>query len=88
LPAPTTARKMSRAFGERRPTWVRLTFAIALRRLRVRVAVFEQAPELDEIGATVALSANGTRLLRRLGVDEALASQDARSDRARSVKNR
>lgn len=49
-----------------------LTLAIALQRLGVQVEVFEQAPEMGEIGAAVALSANGTRLLRRLGVDETL----------------
>jgi salicylate hydroxylase len=51
-----------------------LTLAIALRRLGVEVEVFEQAPELGEIGAAVALSANATRLLRRLGVDEDLTT--------------
>lgn len=51
-----------------------LTLAIALRRLGVEVEVFEQAPELGEIGAAVALSANGTRLLQRLGVEESLTS--------------
>lgn len=42
-----------------------LPLAIALRRLGVEVEVFEQLSELTEIGAAVALSANGTRLLRR-----------------------
>jgi salicylate hydroxylase len=51
-----------------------LTLAIALRRLGVEVEVFEQAPEMGEIGAAVALSANGTRHLRTLGVDEALTT--------------
>ena len=51
-----------------------LTLAIALRRLDVEVEVFEQAPELAEIGAAVALSVNGTRLLQRLGVEESLTS--------------
>lgn len=54
-----------------------LTLAIALRELGVRVEVFEQAAELAEVGAAVALAANGTRLLRRLGVDDALASASA-----------
>jgi salicylate hydroxylase len=49
-----------------------LTLAIALRRRGVAVTVYEQAPEFREIGAGVALSANATRLLRRLGVGEAL----------------
>jgi salicylate hydroxylase len=51
-----------------------LTLAIALRRLGVHVEVFEQPPELGEIGAAVALSANGTRHLRSLGVEEALTT--------------
>lgn len=51
-----------------------LTLAIALRQLGVQVEVFEQAPELGEIGAAIALSANATRHLRRLGVDEDLAA--------------
>ncbi|MGH3087604.1 MAG: FAD-dependent monooxygenase, partial [Rubrobacteraceae bacterium] len=50
-----------------------LTLAIALRELGVEAEVFEQSSELAEIGAAVALAANSTRLLRRLGVDEALA---------------
>jgi salicylate hydroxylase len=54
-----------------------LTLAIALRDLGMDVEVFEQAPELGEIGAAVALAANGTRLLRRLGVDDALAAASA-----------
>src|SRR5215217_378138 len=45
-----------------------LTLAIALRQRGIAAEVFEQAPELTEIGAAVALSANSTRELRRLGV--------------------
>jgi salicylate hydroxylase len=51
-----------------------LTLAIALRKFGVEVEVFEQSRELGEIGAAVALSANGTRHLRTLGVDESLTS--------------
>lgn len=54
-----------------------LTLAIALSDLGMDVEVFEQAPELTEIGAAVALAANGTRLLRRLGVDDALTAASA-----------
>jgi salicylate hydroxylase len=50
-----------------------LVLAIALRRHGVDVAVFEQAGEHREIGAGVALSGNATRLLHRLGLEEALA---------------
>jgi salicylate hydroxylase len=46
-----------------------LSLAIGLLRGGVDVQVFEQADELREIGAGVAIGANATRLLRRLGVD-------------------
>ena len=45
-----------------------LTLALALRQRGLEAQVFEQAPELTEIGAAVALSANSTRELRRLGI--------------------
>ncbi|MFI7672247.1 FAD-dependent monooxygenase [Actinophytocola sp. NPDC049390] len=46
-----------------------LTLAISLLRRSVPVAVFEQTTELREIGAGVAIAANGARLLRDLGVE-------------------
>jgi salicylate hydroxylase len=49
-----------------------LTLGIALARAGVEVDLYEQADELREVGAAVALSANGTRELYRLGVGEAL----------------
>jgi salicylate hydroxylase len=51
-----------------------LTLALALRQRGMEAEVFEQAPELGEIGAAVALSANATRELRRLGVLDAVAA--------------
>src|SRR3954464_10673397 len=45
-----------------------LTLALALRQRGLSAEVYEQASELTEIGAAVALSANATRELRRLGV--------------------
>src|SRR3954464_6882626 len=45
-----------------------LTLAIALRQRGLTADVYEQAPELTEIGAAVALSANSNRELARLGV--------------------
>jgi len=52
-----------------------LTLALALRQRGLSAKVYEQASELTEIGAAVALSANATRELRRLGVlDQALAA--------------
>jgi 2-polyprenyl-6-methoxyphenol hydroxylase-like FAD-dependent oxidoreductase len=46
-----------------------LTLAGGLLGRSVSVAVFEQTSELREIGAGVAIGANGVRLLRELGVD-------------------
>jgi salicylate hydroxylase len=51
-----------------------LTLAIALRYRGLTAEVFEQASELTEIGAAVALSANSTRELRRLRVLDAIAA--------------
>jgi salicylate hydroxylase len=45
-----------------------LTFSISPQRHGVAAEVFEQAHELTEIGAAVALSANGTRELDRFGL--------------------
>ena len=49
-----------------------LTLGIALAKAGIEVDLYEQADELREVGAAVALSANGTRELYRLGVGEAL----------------
>jgi salicylate hydroxylase len=51
-----------------------LTLAIALEEQGVEVDVYEQADELREVGAAVALSANGVRELHRLGLEEGLAA--------------
>jgi salicylate hydroxylase len=51
-----------------------LTAALACARMGCEVAVFEQAPELKEVGAGIQLAANGTRVLYALGVGEALAA--------------
>jgi salicylate hydroxylase len=45
-----------------------LTVALSLHRLGIHAEVFERTTELREVGAAVALSANGTRILDRLGV--------------------
>jgi salicylate hydroxylase len=45
-----------------------LTLWLALRQRGLSADIYEQARELTEIGAAVALSANGTRELERLGV--------------------
>ncbi len=49
-----------------------LTLALALRQRGLQATIYEQAAELTEIGAAVALSANATRELRRLGVLDAV----------------
>mgnify|MGYP003336927438 CR=1 FL=1 len=48
-----------------------LTAALALLKRGFDVDVYEQAPELREVGAGVQLSANGVRVLHELGVLEA-----------------
>ena len=50
-----------------------LTLGLALRARGIEVDLYERADELREVGAAVALSANGTRELVRLGVEESLA---------------
>jgi salicylate hydroxylase len=50
-----------------------LTAAIALRKLpNISVEIYEQATELREIGASIALGPNGLRTLQRLGIDNAI----------------
>lgn len=49
-----------------------LTAALALLRSGIDVDVYEQAPELKEVGAGVQLAANGTRVLYALGVGDEL----------------
>jgi len=49
-----------------------LTAALALVRRGIDVEVYEQAPEMRELGAGVQISANGTRILHALGLKAAL----------------
>ena len=49
-----------------------LAAALALIRQGIDVDVYEQAPELRELGAGVQISANGTRILHALGLKDAL----------------
>jgi salicylate hydroxylase len=51
-----------------------LSLALALRERGLRAQVFEQAAELTEIGAAIALSANGLREYARLGLLGELAA--------------
>ncbi|CEO60050.1 hypothetical protein PMG11_04693 [Penicillium brasilianum] len=56
-----------------------LATAISLRRIaelsNLDVQLYEQAPELQEIGASIALSPNGMRTLEKLGVTSALTDE-------------
>lgn len=49
-----------------------LATAIALRRQGLRVAVYERAPEIREVGAGLTLWANALKALQRLGLDRAV----------------
>lgn len=51
-----------------------LTAALGLLRRGFDVQVFEQAPELREVGAGVQISANGTRILFALGLEQDIMS--------------
>ncbi len=52
-----------------------MTAAIALRQKGVDVTVLEQASALKEIGAGIQLAANGSLVLRELGLEEAVAQK-------------
>jgi salicylate hydroxylase len=49
-----------------------LTAALALIQRGIEVDVYEQAPELKELGAGVQISSNGTRVLSALGLGEGI----------------
>ena len=55
-----------------------LTAALCLARVGHRVTLLEQANEFGEIGAGIQLSPNAMRVLRWLGLDEALAAVGSR----------
>jgi salicylate hydroxylase len=52
-----------------------LTLALLLRRQGIHAEVLEQSAELREVGAAVALAANGTRVLAHLGLAGALTRE-------------
>jgi 2-polyprenyl-6-methoxyphenol hydroxylase-like FAD-dependent oxidoreductase len=54
-----------------------LTAAIALKQSGWDVSVFERAPELREVGAGLTLWGNAVKVLRKLGVAEAIETQAA-----------
>jgi len=51
-----------------------LTTALALLRQGIEPIVLERAPQLTEVGAGIQIAANGTIVLRELGLEAALAS--------------
>lgn len=57
-----------------------LTLAAALSRSGLSCELFEQAPQLREVGAGVQLSPNATRVLHRLGLAERLRSVAVRPE--------
>ena len=52
-----------------------LSLGLALEERGIQADVFEQAPELAEVGAAIALSANSIREFERLGLGEELAAE-------------
>ncbi len=50
-----------------------LTAAIALRHKGIDATIIEQAPRLSEIGAGIQIAANGSVVLRELGLEQAVA---------------
>lgn len=56
-----------------------LTAALALLRRGFDVQVYEQAPELKEVGAGVQISPNGTRILSALGVGDELTKRSCQA---------
>src|SRR6516164_390884 len=55
-----------------------LTAAVALRQAGFEVDVYEQAPELTEVGGGINMAPNATQVLRRLGLAEGLDREGVR----------
>jgi salicylate hydroxylase len=55
-----------------------LTAAVALHRAGLAVEVYEQAPELTEVGGGINMGPNATRILRRLGLAKGLDREGVR----------
>jgi salicylate hydroxylase len=55
-----------------------LTAALSLRRAGFAVEIYEQAPELTEVGGGINIGPNATRILRRLGLAEGLDREGVR----------
>jgi 2-polyprenyl-6-methoxyphenol hydroxylase-like FAD-dependent oxidoreductase len=52
-----------------------LSAAAALRRVGIRAAVYERAPEIREVGAGLSLWSNAIKALRRLGLEETVVDR-------------
>ena len=57
-----------------------LTAAVAMRRRDFEVEVYEQSPQIGEIGAGVSLSPNAIKAFRALGLDRQIAAIGFESD--------
>jgi len=57
-----------------------LTAAIAMHRRNIDVEVYEQSPQIAEIGAGVSLSPNAIKAVRALGLDEQISAIGFESD--------
>src|SRR3954463_3844582 len=57
-----------------------LTAAVALHQRNIDVEVYEQSPQIAEIGAGVSLSPNAIKAFRALGLDEHIAAIGFESD--------
>ena len=62
-----------------------LAAAIALQRIGVRPLVFEQAPQIQEVGAGISLWSNAIKALRQLDVGEQVAAQGTAIGRVKSI---
>ena len=58
-----------------------LTAAVALRQAGFDVDLYEQAPELTEIGGGINMGPNAVRVLRRLGLGAGLDREGVQPDR-------
>ena len=56
-----------------------LTAALCFRHLGYRVDVFEQSPELKEVGAGIQISPNALRVFEKLGLKETLKAGGVRA---------
>lgn len=65
-----------------------LVLGLALREHGVEFDIYEQADELREVGAAVALSANGTRELHRLGLGDAIEAVSVRPARYEALRRK